>query len=71
MEESLYIRDKIKYKLRTDVSIFHEGIIESCFIEMISKNSKNIIIGELYRVPGTNEDFFLTEYEKLLNEKKF
>jgi hypothetical protein len=36
-------------------------------VEIItSTGEQNIIIGEIYRVPGTNEMFFLDEYSKLL-----
>jgi gamma-glutamylcyclotransferase (GGCT)/AIG2-like uncharacterized protein YtfP len=72
---AVYINNKLKYTTRQDLSIFHEGILECCFIELPSLNKeKNIIVGEVYRVPGTNENFFLQEIDKLLkqvnNEKK-
>jgi len=42
----------VNYKLRTDLSIFDEGKIETVFIELLPKKGKNIIIGTVYRPPG-------------------
>ena len=39
---------------------------ESCFIELILQHEKNIIVGSVYRVPGTNEKTFITRYKNLL-----
>lgn len=63
---AVYVREHIKYKTRTDISIFHEGVLETCFIEIENKSNKNIIVGEMYRVPGTDERLFLNEYNKIL-----
>ena len=42
-----YISNNLNYKLRTDLNIYEEGIIESLFIEIISTTSKNIIHGNI------------------------
>ena len=48
-------------------SIFEEGVMETCFIELkTSGNEPNIIVGEIYRLPGTDENYFLNEYETIL-----
>ena len=70
---ALYVNKKLKFVERKDISVFDEGKFESCFIEIISK-SRNIIVGEVYRIPGTNELDFIKQYENLIkkikNEKK-
>ena len=69
----LFINDRIKYKLRDDLSIFNEGLFESCFIEVYT-GKKNIIVGEVYRIPNTPEKEFIDKYEsiigKVYSEKK-
>ena len=51
---AVYVNNKLKYKTRDDLRILHEGIMESCFVELITTAKvKNIVIGEVYRVPGT------------------
>ncbi len=55
---AIYVSKKLRYKERKDLNIFDEGKFESCFIE-ISLKSKTLVIGEVYRIPGTRElDFF-------------
>lgn len=65
---AVYVNSKLNYKYREDLSIFYEGVIETCFIELINKNnSNNIIIGEIYRTPNSDEKFFLTEFDQILS----
>ncbi len=67
---AIYIHKKLKYIERKDLNIFEEGFFESCFIELFLQK-KNIVIGEIYRVPGTSENNFITKYEHLVcNIKK-
>ena len=40
----LYVSNNLNYKIRTDLNMHEEGIIESLFIEIISATSKNIIV---------------------------
>ena len=47
----LYIRDTINYKLRPDHNVEKEKELESIFIEILQKTSKNIMIGCIYRNP--------------------
>ena len=71
----LYIKNDIKYKIRNDLKIYKSEELESVFIEIINKNSKNIIVGCLYRHPSMkdinefNDQFFNVLSEKLLSEK--
>ena len=69
----IFINKKLKYKLRSDLSIFDEGIFESVFVEVFSKN-RNIVTGEIYRIPNTSEKTFMDNYsiitEKINSENK-
>ena len=44
----LYIRKAINYKLRADLMIYKKRKLESVFIEIIQKNSKNMVVGYAY-----------------------
>jgi exonuclease III len=68
---AIYINNKLNYKFRDDLSTFYEGVIETCFVELLNKNkNNNIIVGEIYRTPNSDEKFFLTEFEKILSNVK-
>ena len=45
----LYIKNGINYKLRPDLNITKDKELESIFIEILTKNSKNILVGCIYR----------------------
>ena len=47
----LYIKNCINYKLRPDLNINKGKELESIFIEIITKNYKNIIVGCIYKYP--------------------
>ena len=47
----LYIKNAINYKLRPDLNIDKDKELKSIFIEIITKNSKNIIVHCIYRHP--------------------
>ena len=66
---AIYVHKKLKYIDRTDLNIFEEGSFESCFIEL-NMQTKNVVIGEIYRVPGTSENNFISKYEDLLHRIK-
>ena len=67
---TILIRDNLKFNERQDLHIFEEGKFESVFVEISCKSKDNIIIGEIYRVPGTNEKDFLSTYESIVNKVK-
>ena len=50
-EVLLYIRKAINYKLRPDLMIYKKRELESVFIEIIQKDSKNMVVGCIYRHP--------------------
>ena len=47
----LYLDKNVKYKLRKDLNIYHKGMIESTFVEIINKNEKNMVAGSIYKHP--------------------
>ena len=66
---AIFAKSDLKCIIIKDLIINIEGVIESCFIELITKdNQKNIVIGEIYRIPGTNEKIFLDNFDNLLNK---
>ncbi len=64
---AIFVCNSLKFKQRLDLNLFEEGYFESYFIEIINK-PKNIICGEIYRVPGTNEASFIDKYESILEK---
>ena len=66
---AIYVNQCLQYNNRDDLKLFKEGQFEACFIE-IKCESKNIVVGEIYRVPSTSEKEFLEDYEKLLEKIK-
>ena len=62
---AIYIKETISFKCRPDSEINIDGEFESIFIETIIKQEK-IIIGEIYRVPNTNEQLSLHRFETIL-----
>ena len=63
---AIFINNKHKYKLREDISIFKENCFESVFLEVESEvhNVKNCVIGEIYKVPGSDLTYFWTLIQK-------
>ena len=65
----LYIIKAINYELRPDLIIYKKGELESVFIEIIQKDSKNTVVGCIYRHPCMQQSEFIYEYLKPLSEK--
>ena len=63
----IFINKRLKYKSRSDITIFNEGIFESIFLE-IKSNKKNIIVGSVYRIPNTNEKLFIDKYNQIMSK---
>ncbi len=66
---AVYIRDCLKYKVCEDLSLFQTGEFESIFVEFFSDH-KSIIVGEIYRVPNTDENTSLQRYEAVIYKIK-
>ena len=65
----LYVNDSLSYAVREDLSTSSE-FFESMFIEIETKNMKNIIIATIYRAPGLNVTEFVKEFKKLIYRKQ-
>lgn len=68
----LYVSSSIKYKLRSDLCIANSNF-ESCFIEIENTNTRNTLVGVIYR-SHTAIDHFVADigpiFDKLTSEKK-
>ena len=67
----LFIRDKINYKIREDLSVFIPHVIESLFIEIDSNKNNPSIIGVIYRPntpPRADVDIFSSTVCDLLDQ---
>ncbi len=63
----LYIQDKFQFTERDDLAINIEYEFESIFIE-INNLPHKLILGEIYRVPGTNEHSSIDRYDCILQK---
>ena len=64
---AIYIRDNISAKIRPDLEVNVENEFESIFIEATFAGEKTII-GEIYRVPNTNESDSIDRYDAILKK---
>ena len=62
---ALYVNKRFTCKERYDLSPFHEGEFETIFAEVRNKNT-TLIVGEVYRVPNTNEKVSIDRFESTL-----
>ena len=67
---AILVKNGINYVERSDIGVFEEGKFESIFVELPQNRKPNIIIGEVYRVPGTNERDFIEKYESIIRTIK-
>ena len=66
---ALYIKDGFSYRARDDLSTFHEGLFESIFVEIdVNNSAKKLILGEIYRVPNTNQRDFIDKYNSIITK---
>ena len=65
---AILVHDGIIHKRRRDLDTFDEKIVESVFIETISKSGKKIIIGSIYRPPNVNPNLFITTVMELTSK---
>jgi len=64
---ALYIDQTFPYKLLSDMFCHVEGEFESIFVEVTDREHK-LVIGEIYRVPNTNESISISRYEQTLGK---
>ena len=62
---ALYISDAFTYSDIQNIGVHEEGEFESVFAE-IKRNDQIALVGEIYRVPNTNEHLSIERYEKVL-----
>ena len=67
---AILVRDGIIHKCRRDLDTFDGKIVESVFIETISKSGKKIIMGSIYRPPNVNPNLFITAVMELTSKLK-
>ena len=70
---AIYTRNNIDFAERSDLALVSDGEFESVFIQVKSQNKSKLVVGEIYRVPGTNEKQSIERYsytiDKLNDEK--
>ncbi len=64
---AIYINNKLNYKMRDDLAINKPGVFESIFIEVQSPKL-NAIVGEIYRIPNTNEIDSINMYDTIIKK---
>lgn len=64
---AIFIKDDIDYKTRDDLSLTDPGCFESVFIEIAyPNNNHSTILGEIYRIPNTNDTAAIANYSTVL-----
>ena len=58
----------MNFKLRRDLIVNDENIMESTFVEIIPSNKKNIVIGVIYRPPNSKFNLFENEINQILSK---
>ncbi len=64
---AIFIKSKHNFIERDDLEVFEPGIFESVFVEIKSDNL-NAIVGEIYRIPNTNENATIHMYEHIITK---
>ena len=67
---SILVRDGIAYRRRQDLDVFEEGHTESIFIEVKSRNGKQIIFGSMYKPPNTSNEQFIKNLTEIVHKTK-
>ena len=65
---TILIQEGISYRRRLDLDIFNEGLTESIFIEVRSKNGKQINFGSLYKPPNVDINQFSEHLSSITNK---
>ena len=67
---SILVPDRIAYRKRQDLDVFKEGHTESIFIEVKSRNGKQIIFGSMYKPSNTSNEQFITNIMEIVHKTK-
>ena len=63
----VFVHNSLMFKVRHDLSVSNENN-ESLFIEIINKNSKNLIVGTTYRPPSGKLKPFKNDFKSVLKK---
>lgn len=63
---AMFIHDTLKFRTRSDLMISSTDY-ECIFIEIERSHACNVIVGSVYRAPGTSLDNFLSSFDNCLN----
>ena len=66
----IYISQKLSYKNRLDLQIYHPKHLESTFIEILLPDKYNFIIGTVYKHPPMKPYSYNTSFSQLLQKIK-
>ena len=58
----LYLDKNLKYKLIKYLNVYHKGMIESTFVEIINKNEENMVAGCIFKHPKQTMLDFLDDH---------
>ena len=67
---SILLKEGISYKRRKNLDVFQEGLTESIFVEIISKNGKKFILGSIYRPPNTKIEQFSNNLSDIIHKAR-
>ena len=65
---ALYVTDMFTAKKLSGLGIHVEGEFETVFAE-VRANDKTLVVGEIYRIPNTNEKLSLERFEYKMSLK--
>ena len=65
----IFVHDSLIFKKRPDLCV-NNNDIESLSIEILNKNTKNIIVNVTYRQPAGNIEVFENAFKNILSSKK-
>ena len=64
----LYIRSDIPFSVRNDLTLDKEPKLESCWIEIETKNKVKLLLCSMYRPPSANSAFYNVILETFFND---
>ena len=62
-----YVKSEFEFEILDNISFFEEKVFESIFLKVRTEKNKFKIIGNLYRSPGTDVNYFIEKIEETFN----
>ena len=62
----LYVSNDLNFKIREDIRVPNEEVMEPLFIEILRPQGKNIIVGIIYRPPNQSVYNFIDNFKEIL-----